>query len=154
MKKIDLYFISKCKETASVEEFNENICSVVSNKKQITEYILNSTITKHKAHYISWLKNHNLANNDKSKSIYVTLLLEDSTQDLESFCVKKQTYNAETIAETFRIYMKCAPVGCSYESEDERNYYLWFSEELMKNAVEKMETEIDKLSKKSVDSNN
>ena len=85
--------------------------------------------------------------------MYVDLLLKDGVRELDNFCVRKQIYDPNSIAQSFRIYMKCAPVGCSYESEEELNYYLWFTQELVKNTVEKMKTEIDKLSKKSVDSN-
>lgn len=154
MRKISLYFISRCKETDSYEEFVQNICTVVSDKKQVSEYILNSVVNKYNEHYISWLKAHGLINNDKSKRMYVDLLLKDGVRELDNFCVRKQIYDPNSVAEAFRIYMKCAPIGCSYESEEELNYYLRFTQELVKNTVEKMKTEIDKLSKKSVDSNN
>lgn len=149
MKKIKLYVISRCREGSSEEDFNKNICSIVSSKKQIQEYILNKVINDHRTHYSLWLSNHGLKDNDQSKNIYVNLRLAGGDPSVEEFCVREQIYNTSGIAAMFRIFNKCEPIGCSYETRSEKEYYAWFVQEITKTMNEAYANE---LTKKAVDS--
>ena len=127
-KKIVIYCISECSITASNEEFINNICTFISNKKYIQDYIVNRSIVKNWDHYVSWLECHDKKDDKQSKYDYISMCL-GWQETFSKFCVKKQVYNSDGIATILRILNRCLPVGAEYESEDEINILTnYFSE--------------------------
>lgn len=131
MKKIKFYVISNCKPSASINEFNNNICTIVTKKKHIGEYVSRKAIKDHKEHYIAWLKNHNLIDNSESRNKYLSLLVADQDPSITNISIRQQTYSSEVVAAVFRMFNKCAPVGCSYEIEQEKEYYSMLVEDAL-----------------------
>lgn len=146
MKKVALYIISKCPQNSSDDEFNKNICSIVSSKKQIKEFIINKSVLDHKEHYNQWLINHMLPDNISSRKIYFSLVIDDLDSSAKNYCFKKNIYTIDGIASIFRMFNKCEPVGCSYEHFFEYDYYNSFVQECLEN--------INTINEKIVDSEN
>ena len=57
------------------DEFIEHMCTIVSNKKHIQEYIINKSIIENWQHYVSWLELHDKSDNWESKCDYMTICL-------------------------------------------------------------------------------
>ena len=105
-KKIVIYCISECPITASNEEFINNICTFISNKKHIQDYIVNRSIVKNWDHYVSWLECHDKKDDKQSKYDYISMCL-GWQKTFSKFCVKKQVYNSDGIATILRILNHC-----------------------------------------------
>ena len=129
-KKIVIYSISECPITASNEDFINNICTFVSDKKHIQDYIINRSIIKNWSHYNAWLKCHDKQDDKKSRYEYIIMCL-GWEETFNKFCVKKQVYNSDGIATILRIMNRCLPVGAEYESEDEINILTNYFSEIM-----------------------
>lgn len=137
-KKIVIYCISECPITASNEEFINNICTFISNKKHIQDYIVNRSIVKNWDHYVSWLECHDKKDNKQSKYDYISMCL-GWQETFSKFCVKKQVYNSDGIATILRLLNHCLPVGAEYESEDEINLLTGYVNEIL----DKIKNDID-----------
>lgn len=122
MKKINLYAISKCPAKAEDEDFMSNLCTIVSRKKEVGEYIFNRVIIDNYDHYSRWLTLHYVDGNDthdRRKEYIVNVL--DYPNVFKDFYVKKMTYTADSVASLLRITCGCLPVGCGYEKDSEVN---------------------------------
>lgn len=137
-KKIVIYCISECPITASNEEFINNICTFISNKKHIQDYIVNRSIIKNWDHYVSWLDCHDKKDDKQSKYDYISMCL-GWQETFSKFCVKKQVYNSDGIAIILRLLNHCLPVGAEYESEDEINLLTGYVNEIL----DKIKNDID-----------
>ena len=130
MGKIKLYIVSMCTVDSDSDTFIDNLCTIVSSKKEITEYVKNKIIEDHKEHYNSWIKLHDKKDNSATRAEYIDLLFQDDPDSIPMFTVRKETYDAKGLASVFRIYNRCMPIGCSYESNEEVYCYNKINEEL------------------------
>lgn len=137
-KKIVIYSISECPITASNEDFINNICTFVSDKKHIQDYIVNRSIVKNWDHYVSWLECHDKKDDKQSKYDYISMCL-GWQETFSKFCVKKQVYNSDGIAAILRILNHCLPVGAEYESENEINILTNYVNQI----IDKIKNDID-----------
>ena len=137
-KKIVIYSISECPITASNEDFINNICTFVSDKKHIQDYIVNRSIVKNWNHYVSWLECHDKKDDKQSKYDYISMCL-GWQETFSKFCVKKQVYNSDGIAAILRILNHCLPVGAEYESENEINILTNYVNQI----IDKIKNDID-----------
>lgn len=140
MRKITLYVISKCPLTASAEEFAENMCTIVSKKKYIGEYVANKLIVDNYDHYISWLQNHYPEEDDDDirRKEYLRNVIDD--EQFKGYCVKTTQYTLDGLASAFRIFNRCIPVGASYETATEVTTITEYLRSILKN----VEKEVDK----------
>ena len=69
MGKIKLYMVSMCTVDSDTDTFIDNLCTIVSSKKEITEYVKNKIIEDHKEHYNSWIKLHDKKDNSATPII-------------------------------------------------------------------------------------
>lgn len=136
MGKITLYMVSICTLNSDEDTFIDNLCTIVSSKKEVEEYVKNKIIDDHKEHYNSWVKLHNKTDTAKTRAEYIDLLFQDDPDSIPMFTVRKETYNAKGLASIFRIYNECVPLGCSYESNEEVYCYNKINDEL-KNTTNK-----------------
>ena len=119
MKKISLYAIAKCPSTASNEEFLNHLCTFVSRKKDINEYITCKIFVENYGHYKQWMEIHYPGKemDEENKLEYLhDVVGEDAFKE---YGVKKITYNRDGLAAAFRLLNKCIPVGTSYETPAE-----------------------------------
>lgn len=137
-RKITLYTISKCPITSSNDEFIEHMCTIVSNKKHIQEYIINKSIIENWQHYVSWLELHDKSDNWESKCDYMTICL-GWEETFSKYSVKKQVYNQDGIAAMLRVLYRCLPTGSSYETETELNVMTTYLNEV----AEKLKKGVD-----------
>ena len=132
MKKIKLYMISKCGVDATDEEFSSNVCTIVSNKKDIMDYIVHRTISENYNHYIMWLECHNRLDDDDARIEYINLILEDNNELISQYTVRSCKYTADAIASLLRISGYCIPVGATYETKTEIENFSKYQEALKK----------------------
>lgn len=138
MKKLTLYTVSRCPFGASDEDFLRNLCTVVSVKKDIKEYLINKAILENWSYYKAWLEAHNENDNPKVRIKYIQIVLEGGMSFFNQFSVKKQVYDCDGIASMMRIFNHCVPTGSSYEKDAEIEYLTNYLENILK-TVEKLE---------------
>lgn len=133
MKKIILYAISKCPLGSSDEEFSKHLCTIVSDKKHIGEYLINKAVVENYSHYLLWIDQHYKEKKDcpELRQVYISTVLAD-TDVFDNYCVKKQIYTPDKIASIFRIVNGCIPVGANYEYEVETDLINNYLEDLFK----------------------
>lgn len=115
MKKISLYAIAKCPSNVSTEEFLNHLCTFVSRKKDINEYITCKLFAENYTHYKQWVEIHHpgAENREENKLEYLQDVVGEDA--FKEYGVKKITYGADGLAAAFRLLHKCIPVGTSYE---------------------------------------
>ena len=145
MRKITLYAISKCPINSSDEDFIKNLCTLVSNKKDISEYLLNKVIIDNWSHYCRWVELHYADREDdfEKRRKYINVVLE-GPKAFKDYCIKKQQYTPDRIASIFRIINHCVPVGASYEKDNEVEALNQFFQEIVKNVEKLVDLEKEK----------
>ena len=133
MKKITLYAVSKCPPGSPWEVFIKNLCAIVADKKQISEYLLSKIIVENWSHYCNWLELHYSVPCDtiKTRNKYIADVFSDRNI-FGDYSVKKYKYTLAEVASIFRVMNHCTPVGTSYETELELKASLQFVEAMLK----------------------
>ena len=140
MKKITLYTISKCPLNSTEEEFINNICTVVSNKKHVGEYLINKVIIENWSHYSRWLELHEKQDVSLTRKEYIQTVL-NGAEEFRKYTVKKQIYTDNGIAAILRMTNRCIPVGCSYESAIEIETLARYYDEVLDSLKKVLDTE-------------
>lgn len=98
-----------------LEDCFENVYTVVTHKKDAYYWIYKFIIMAHYNHYEQWCENKGLDKN----SYYVELKYVTSVWSslFECFAIIPQKLNHKQVAERFRLYMNCTPVGCYWETD-------------------------------------
>ena len=110
-RKITLYMVVDSEFTKT----NARIYTITTTKAQCEKYINLLLMVTHKEHYSSWCELRNLkAENNSSWEAYKKCCLTD-----KKYHIIKTKHKADGIALIFRLYNKCIPLGCGYESEVE-----------------------------------
>lgn len=144
MRKITLYVISKCPLNATDDEFAENICTIVSKKKHIGEYVADKLIVDNYDHYTSWLRAHfpGKEDTDSTRCIYLKNVVDN--EQFKEYCVKTTQYTIDGLASAFRIFNKCVPVGASYETEGEVSAIAEYLNSILKDVEKEVDKPINK----------
>lgn len=144
MRKITLYVISKCPLNATDEEFAANMCTVVSKKKHIGEYVANKLIVDNYNHYLSWLQTHypDAEDDDDKRKEYLRNVVDD--EQFKAYCVKTTQYTLDGLASAFRIFNKCIPVGTSYETLTEVTTITEYLRSILKETEKMVDTPTNK----------
>lgn len=127
-KKIKLYAISSCPLEASEEDFLQNLCTFVADKKDIARYVCNRVIFDNKDHYKRWLECHDETDSQETREKYVDLMIASDPDFLPIYTIREYVYDADILASAFRMFYKCAPVGSPYEKDYEIASYNEFLE--------------------------
>lgn len=132
MKKIKVYAISRCPLGAPPEEFTKNLCTYVCKKKQIQEYIINRLVADNYTHYTKWLELHGAVDSLQTRLEYLSILFEDKQNLGSEFTIKEEYYTAEGLAALLRLSNGCTPIGSSFDTKAEIDYYLSYAKEILK----------------------
>lgn len=139
-KKIPLYLIYRNEDPSS-------LVTVLSDKKQIDEFINRMIIVDNWDHFKMWCDLRNLDyKSTESQYSYIANYIETNTEEAESkytFIVKKTLYTKEALASILRMFNGCVPVGCSYENPVEATYANLIYSKLAEDVDKKEDTKND-----------
>ena len=118
-KKIPLYFVYRNENPAS-------LVTVLTDKKQIDEFIDRMIIVDNWAHFKMWCNLRKLDyKNLENQYAYIDNYIAANPEEAESnytFIVRKTLYTKEALASILRMFNGCVPIGCSYENPVEVTY--------------------------------
>lgn len=111
-------------ECVNIDELSYYTVSV--NEKDCYEYIDRKEKLDNASHYNSWCYIHKY-NKDAPKTwnIYKSVVLENE----KKYCVIKIAYSLNNLSVALRMLNNCVPIGCSYESPVEVEFFNAIEEE-------------------------
>ena len=102
-----------------------------NNKKEATEYAYNFLKLKNYEHFCQWCIYEELDKKSPEAFFqYYTKVI--SLEEKADYVIHKIYYKKKDISLLLRIFGKCIPLGCSYESEFEHFYFKAQEEKLQK----------------------
>lgn len=104
----------------NISEEGNPLMTITTTKEQARAYARSRLRITHATHFLSWCKSRGLNYEDESSW---DRYMENCTprEELNSFRVKRLSFNKADITETLRIVTGCLPLGLSYESPAEYN---------------------------------
>lgn len=129
-----MYVISNCPLGSPQEEFVQKVCSIVCDKKQVREYVVNRLIIDNWQHYMNWVQLHygdNLYDDPHRKETYVKDVVPIDS-GIRNFSFIEKIYNPADIASILRVSNKFIPVGASYEYDSEIRILQKIYEDILK----------------------
>ena len=129
-KKITLYVVLN-----QVEDSEEtSIEYVVSNMRELVEYIDKKILMSHYDHFKLWCDLHNCKVGDPKKQeeylVNILTSMDDEEKKKYIFPIKKISYDKQTVAAAIRMLNCCEPLNCSFELPIEKEYFnILFEEE-------------------------
>ena len=137
-KKIPLYLVYK-------NENPDSLVTVLSDKKQINEFIDKMIIVDNWEHYKMWCELRKLNYKDISVQYsYIDNYINTNPEEAQSkysFIVKKTIYTTEAMSSILRMFNGCVPIGCSYENPFEFTYANLLYSKLSEEEDKKEDTE-------------
>ena len=135
-KNIRLYIVSlpydiekvlhNTKETGKEAKLNTNIqvLTITSTYAEAAEYVDTRWRLDNTEHFISWCNLHNVDYKAKeSWEAYLQQMVENGNEGiLTNYLITVLYYPIQTIAEIFRGYLGCVPIGCSFDTKEENKY--------------------------------
>lgn len=117
--KLLYFYLVFCKEEDG--SYNPDIpLTVVNTKKQAFEFSVRHICLKYREHFISWANLKNVNVND----FKIQLEYADKVRkELNNYFRQLYILKPNDMAAILRVTQGCIPIGCSYESQEERNFY-------------------------------
>lgn len=111
---ITLYMVFK------VDSSYTNVLTITDNKKDCDKYISRLLLIDNGEHFFSWCNLRNLEHNEESWMKY----LRTVGVDCSNYKIRKMKYKTKDIATLLRLYNKCIPLGCDYDTDEEIENFL------------------------------
>ena len=109
--KITLYIVVN----ADFAKTNARIYTITTKKSQCEKYINTLLMLENKDHYASWCELRHLdVNKDSSWEKYKFNCLKEP-----KYRIMRTKHTAENVAIIFRMFNKCIPLGCGFETDIE-----------------------------------
>lgn len=143
---IELYLVSESFEMLEGNKFPDNlkVYTITSSEKDCEEYINTLMKLKNASHYDMWCQfNANGVKDDATWRKYASTVL---IEQLKEIIISKVEYPKSRIAEVFRMFSGCTPIGCSYEGAEEYNYFVNRLDPTTRQQIEKLIETEDKMS--------
>ena len=118
------------------------IYSVTSSRKEAVEYIAKALKHDNFTHYKAWCDLRDLDYKDDSNwFIYC-----NNVEVISEYDVKVYEYNKKEVATCMRLAIGCNPIGCSFDTDTEREL---MAKDLLEKAVEQAFNEVTENSVKN-----
>ena len=109
---------------------SETPVCVLSNKKDLKEFVYRYLVITNYEHYQSWCELKSYDKEDfKNYTKYVNSCHVDEVKD---FIAYKHIFKRDALAAILRMFNRCFPVGSSYETKTEVDYMNSIAEQVLK----------------------
>lgn len=116
--RIKLYVVSDKPIKFDTDVADVRVYTIVTSLKQCTEYVNQYLKMKNLTHFRNWCDAHNVDSKlDSSWHKYCATVIQNQ---MKHFCVSDYTLNKHKVASLLRLSTGCLPVGCDFESMEER----------------------------------
>ena len=122
---------------------------IVETKEQAKEFVSNRLYIKHLDDYKSWCYFNQRALDNSSWQEFLQNKIDK--EELNSFLIGSKCFNKSEIAAVLRMFIGCAPIGCSFESQQEYQYFgekLLAKKKLADNIAKMAESQLEKTADK------
>lgn len=120
-------------------DINNRFLTVAKNKNQVYEYLTKLLQLEHKEHFDMWCDLRELDNENYGNWLqyYETVISE---AEKSKFKIVKLKYSLDAMLSVLRMFSRCLPLGCSFETPIEHEYI----SSLILDAAKKEQQEVEK----------
>ena len=119
----------------NTDDMNQ-ILTLTETKDQAMEFGYKYLRMKHFDHFKMWceLRNLDVTDIESWDSYFVTVL---PYEEKAKYVIIKKIYTHDEMAAFMRMFLRCAPIGCDYENDQELLYFqqLMYSQEIASNLM-------------------
>jgi len=104
------------------KEFKDKFLTIAKDKDSVYEYAMMFLKLTYQDHYERWCQIKQLDKDDyETWMMYYNECIDE--KEKENLQILKVKYDLDNILAILRMFGKCVPLGCSFETQAERDYF-------------------------------